>query len=881
MAFPSDEFTVSVTRDMGPESVDRLNAFFDRAASSPPETRAAIIEEAHRMDPMLGTELESLLAAHDNSEEYFEKLSRVAIGPAISAVAIDASDSHAVLRAKLEKILAPAYRIEREMAGGMSRVFLATELRHDRQVVIKVLPPEMSLGVSVERFQREIQLSARLQHPHIVHVLTSDAAGGLLYYVMPYVDGETLRTRISRDGALPLADAIAIWRDLLDALGFAHERGVVHRDVKPENILLSGRHAFIADFGIARALEAAADQGAAVTASGLAVGTPSYMAPEQVLAQDDADQRVDIYSAGLVMYEMLTGHAPFAGRGSRETLRAHVAETPPELNRSDVPPALVQLIVQCLAKKPDERPQSADIILRRLENLSDGSARESSRRNNRAWLVAAAGVTLVMMIGIAYIANKNVSSSRESASAGTSDADQRPSLVVLPLANRSTDPNDATLADGMTEELIGVLSKNSGFRVIASTSAFSLKGTKAGVRQIAESLHVSHVLEGSLQKVGPRVRIQVRLVDAGDGSTRWSEVYDRQMTDIFNVEDDISRAVASELYARLGKSEPPNRDQRRYTRNVAAYEWYLRGMDQSLVRSDSGTRKAIEYFNRAILGDSNFAAAYAGLARTYVQRANAAKIQNREPYMKLARAAALKAVSLDSSVAEGWSALGWVGLMDSNYPASENAFKKGLALNSSATRLHEGLARVYMVTNRPADQLAEARLGLEIDPYSVAAIREVALALIMNRKYDEAIRLLRPLKSVVPPAGVAGIVAGQAYAAKGMWPEAIAEYRWAITHASGASGPGFLGHALARAGQEKEARQILADLLSKEKDSHGAFGIAIIYAGLRDYDKAFEWLGKAADEHSIVSYIVEPMFDDLHSDPRYREVMNRLHAQNR
>jgi len=863
---------------MRPETVEQLHAFFDRATTSSPEERAAIIEEARRIDPELARELASLLTSHDSSDDFFDKLSRDAIAPAISAVALDESNSDPTLLARLEKGLAPAYRIERELGGGMSRVFLATEVRLDRQVVIKVLPSETSHGVSVERFQREIQLSARLQHPHIVHVLTSDAAEGLLYYVMPYVDGETLRARISRDGALPLADAISIWRDLLDALGFAHERAVVHRDVKPENILLSGRHAFIADFGIARALEAAADQSEAVTAGGLTIGTPSYMAPEQVLGEANADHRIDIYAAGLVMYEMLAGHAPFAGRGARDIMRAHVAETPPQLNRSDVPPALEQLVVRCLAKNPDERPQSTDVILRQIENSPTANSQQLPRKRTRVSPVAIAALAVALVITVAFIAKKNFSLATP-ATSGAESADQRPSLVVLPLANRSIDPNDATLADGMTDELIGVLSKNQNLRVIASTSAFALKGTREGVRQIAESLHVSHVLEGSLQKIGPRVRMQVRLVDGADGSTRWSEVYDREMKDIFAVEEDISQAIAGELDARLGKSEPRSRAERRYTPSVAAYEWYLRGMDVTLMRSDSGTLRSIDYFNRAIAADSIFAAAYAGLVRPYLQLANGRKIGNADEWVKLSHAAALKAVSLDDSLADGYSALGWVQSFVHDYSGSEISFKKALLLNPAAPRLHEGLARLYMATDRPAEELEQARLGLQTDPYSHSAIREMALALIMNRKYDEALQLLRPLKSLTPPAGVAGIISGQAYEAKEKWPEAIAEYRWSIANSSGASGPAFLAHALARAGQQQEARQILADLLSKQKQSHGAFGIAVVYAGLREYDKAFQWLDKAADEHSINSYIAEPMFDDLHADPRYPEVLKRMQAQ--
>src|SRR5688572_4074655 len=866
---------------MTPETAARLAELFDRAISSPAEMRSAIVEEAAATDPELARELASLLSAHEAADDYFEKLSRDVIAPAVAAVSLTDGEPGAALLGRLQAALAPAYTIERELGGGgMSRVFLATEARLARKVVIKVLPPEMSASVSVERFPREIQVSARLQHPHIVHVLTSDAADGLLYYVMPYVDGESLRARISRDGALPVADAVAIWRDILDALGFAHQHGIVHRDVKPENILLSGRNALVADFGIARAVEAAAED-ADVTAPGVTLGTPSYIAPEQVSGEANVDHRIDVYAAGLVMYEMIAGRAPFPGRNVRETVLAHLSETPPSLTREDLPAGLAALIFRCLEKNPAARPESTEVILQELDSDTALDTRQRSRGRKVVVLAAAAAVVAVIVFGGAYVVRRGSALPRASEVTAAESGDQRPSLVVLPLTNRSADPADAGLADGMTEELIGTLSRNPNLRVIAGTSAFALKGAKQGVRQIAESLNVSNVLEGSLQKIGSRLRMQVRLVDAGNGSTRWSEVYDREMTDLFAVEEDISRAVASELDVRLRRREASRPNARRYTPNVAAYEWYLRGMDVALMRGDAGSQKALEHFNRAIAADSNFAAAYAGLVRTYLQIGSAGRRGSRTDWFRMAEKAALKAIALDSSLADGHAALGWTRLAASDYAAAESAFKKALTLNAAAPHLHEGLARLYMMTARPAAQLAEARLGVETDPFSHSAIREMALALNMNGRCDEAVKLLRPLKSLSPPAGVAGVISGQCYASKQMWPEAIAEFRWVVDSASGSSAPAFLAHALARAGRQEEARRILSDLLAGRTNSHGAFGIAVVYAGLRDYDKAFAWLDKAADEQSITAYIVLPMFDDLHRDPRYGPLRHRMRAQNR
>jgi serine/threonine-protein kinase len=862
---------------MTPDAAARLGALFDRAVSSPPEMRPAIITEAEHESPGLGRELESMLSAHNSADAYFEKLARDVLAPAVVSLSLDDSDAGDALFARLREALAPSYTLERELGGaGMSRVFIATEARLARKVVIKVLPPEMSQGVSVERFRREIQLSARLQHPHIVHVLASDVADGLLYYVMPYVDGETLRARMTRDGALPLSDSLAIWCDLLDALGFAHQHGVVHRDVKPENILLTGRNALIADFGIARALEASVDE-KGVTATGVILGTPSYMAPEQVSGEGNTDHRIDLYAAGLVMYEMLEGRTPFAGRGTRDTALAHLTLQPPPLKRTDMPGGLGALILRCLAKKPEERPQNAEMILREIESGLPVTTASSPRNRNVAVVAVAA---IFLLVAATYIMRRDVPHDETRAAATPTRADSRASLVVLPLVNRSPDSSDAGLADGMTEVLIGTLSKNPNLRVMGSTSAFAFKGTHQSESQIADSLHVSNILEGSLQRVGMRLRMQLRLV-ARDGSTRWSQVYDRQMADVFAVEDDISRAVGSELGLQLRRSGDFNTTRRRYTPSIDAYEWYIRGMDITQMRTASGVQRSMEYFQRAIAADPKFAAAYAGLVRIYLQLSSGTKTRDQREWKARAKQAALKAVALDDSLADAHAALGWVRTAEGDYSGAESSFKRAMDLNPAAPRAHEGFARLYMMMGRTSEQLDEARAGVNVDPFSHAAIRELALALNMNGRCDEALKVLKPLKSLTPPAAVAGIVSGQCYEAMGKWSEAIAEYQWALKIGTPAAGWGFLGHALARAGRTDEAKRILSQLLARQKDSKGAFGIAVVYTGLRDYDKAFEWLFKAVDERSVPAYIVEPMFADLHADPRYAEFLRRMRNQNR
>ncbi len=444
------------------------------------------------------------------------------------------------------------------------------------------------------------------------------------------------------------------------------------------------------------------------------------------------------------------------------------------------------------------------------------------------------------------------------------------SIAVLPLTNLSADPADAALADGMTEELIGVLGRTGNLRVIASTSVFALKDRRMDVRQIADSLHVSHVVEGGLQKVGSRLRMQIRLVDARDGTTRWSETYDREFEDVFTVQEEIARAVAQELDVRLlAGNDPAASPVRHSTQNIAAYEWYLRGIDAGFRqhRHEEGA----EHFRRAISIDSTYAAAYAGLARMYVLMST--NRDDRREWVADAEQAARRALALDDSLAEAHEALGWAQLYE-DFPSAEADFKRAIALDPRS-HAHEGLAHLYMLTGRPVEQLREARLALETDPFSHTAIREMARALLVNGRCDEALNLLRPLKVLSPPVGFAGIIGGQCYATNGMWPEAIAEFRWAEEHSAG-SAPAFLGYALARAGRRDEAMDILSDLLAGRDYSHGAFGIAVVYTGLRDYDQAFAWLDRAVDENSVNRDLMLPVFEDLHRDPRFERLKARL-----
>ncbi|HET6362219.1 MAG TPA: BTAD domain-containing putative transcriptional regulator [Gemmatimonadota bacterium] len=464
-----------------------------------------------------------------------------------------------------------------------------------------------------------------------------------------------------------------------------------------------------------------------------------------------------------------------------------------------------------------------------------------------------------------------------------------PSIAVLPLSNLSAEPGDAVLADGMTEELIAMLAKTGDLRVIASTSAFAFRDRQTDVRSIADTLRVSNILEGGVQKIGSRLRVQVRLVDARDGSTRWSETYDREIEDLFVVQQEIASAVARELGARLGGRTATRPS--RHTRNVAAYELYLRGNDPVNLRSDSGPHQALEYFRQAVALDSTYAAAYAGMSRMY------ARLRSTEdPGMPirdleaLSLRAALKAVALDDSLAEAHAALGTIQMnVARDYRSAEMELKRAIELDPMQSRTHEWLVLLYLRTGRPAEALAEARRALEIDPLSPSAHAEVAHALIANGRYDEALAHLAHIQNVQPPLLRTAQIAAQAYAMKEMWEEAIAAIRPQAERelaavSSMSQSAALYGYLLARSGQQEEADRVLQTLLARsQRTGTGAFDVATVYAGLGDFDQAFVWLDRAIEDGSETSHanVMEPVFEELRRDPRFKRVEERLGLQKR
>lgn len=497
----------------------------------------------------------------------------------------------------------------------------------------------------------------------------------------------------------------------------------------------------------------------------------------------------------------------------------------------------------------------------------------------------AAGYGVAALIGLALVVGALRLSGR------TGDApvpDPVASIAVLPLANLSADPNDAVLADAMTEELITVLARADDLRVVPSTSVFAIRTDDTDVRSIGESLQVANVLEGGFQKIGSRIRVRIRLVDAVGGTTRWSEVYDRDMQDVFAVQDEIARAVARELGLRLGAASAAV-PRRQPTQNIAAYELYLRGNDPALLRSDSAARKGLELFRQAVALDSTYAAAWAGMGRMYTRVAGGMGRTERDRYTALAVEAVRKALDLDETLAEAHATLGALYTGIGDFAVAEHHLTRAIELDPTVARTHEWLVSLQLWMGRPARALEHARRALELDPLSPSAHAELARALLANNRCDEALAQLENLAGVEPPLLRAAPLAATAHACKGMWSMAVAELR-ALPDARLSRQDGLLGYLLAHAGERDQALLVLSSLLDEWDDGAGNAGaVASVYAGLGDLDEAFAWLHRSIDERSFPfmpgrasHFIVTgPLFDDLRRDPRFERWRARLDVQKR
>lgn len=849
---------------------DQTERLFEQAMSLEASERTAFIDEASVGDPALREELLSLLDHAEAAEQFFKRVSESVFSSSLSGDAGENPSGQVVDSELSEGYMAGHYRIMSLIdRGGMGSVYRAHDTRLGRDVALKFLPSYLGAEPEArERLLNEARAAASLDHRNVcsIHEI-GETSDGHLFIAMPCYPGETLKERLKRC-PLSVEESVANAIQIARGLNAAHSRGIIHRDIKPGNVMVGDDGTVrLLDFGLAMVIDAS------LANSGVTPGTVSYMSPEHA-AGNAVDPRTDLWSLGVVLYEMLTGVRPFRGENANAVLHAisHADPDPISAQRPEVSSALAAIVERLLRKNQEARYQNAADVLADLERTlpSTPVAPQRFTARQRAFGASAS----VVLLGLVAVAGWRASHG-ESMFARYAAARALPSIAVLPLTNLSGDSADAALATGMTEELIATLASAGNIRVISSTSVAGFKPHDIDVRKIADSLGVSNIVEGGIQKIGSRVRVQVRLVNGEDGSTRWSQSYDREFNGVFAVQNEIARAVAGELELRFDRDR---QFLRHHTQNMKAYELYLRGSDPVLLRSQTGIWKAQEFFQQAIAADSGYAAAHAGLSLVYLRRSrNASDPLMPVPALRgLAEAEARKAIALDGGLAEGHYALGRILETTLDFPSAQASIRRAIALDPSRSVYRRALSYLMAWTGRPGEELAEARRALETDPLNPYALAAVASGLYGEGHYDEALSQFLQLATLKPPLQGVSFAIAQCYAKKKMLPEAIA----ALRPNAEAGDPMFqalLGHMLARAGQRDEASRILTDLLARrEKTGSGAFFVAVVQAGMNNRDETFAWLDKSIDDRSISSFIMGPTFDHLHADPRFQQIKKRL-----
>lgn len=783
------------------------------------------------------------------------------------------------LRDQVQATLGSGYTVERELSGGgMSRVFVAMEHRLNRRVVVKVLRTEIAAGTSTERFEREMALCARCNHPHIVPVLSAGEVEGLPWFTMPLVEGESLRDRLTRDGRLPVGETVRLLAEIADALAYAHRLGVVHRDIKPENILLQDGHAVVADFGVAKALDAAAQTGASlqVTGVGVVIGTPAYMAPEQAMG-DAVDHRVDLYALGVVAYELLTGKNPFGGITPVEIVSAQLTRTAPPVvqSRGDCPPALDTLVQRLLAKDPANRPATADEVRDVLRTMASGIFEAAGSSSPSRVAITLAGIGTAVALVVLYLA---FGRGRSSPEAGTDPRDSGlKSLAVLPCQNIGGDSTTSYFSEGIADELISALGRVRGLRVASRTSAFTARARSSDLRDIGRRLEVGAILECTVQQSGQRIKATARLVDVARDTQIWDGEYLTEVRDVFAVQDTIARAIAGALEITLTGGAGRVLVERG-TSDTAAYDLYLRGRHFLAFRTPAALRKAREAFEAAVARDSAYAPAWAGLADAYNFGVPFASVPP-DVGLPRARAAAQRALSLDSTLAEVHTSLGFIAMfIDRDWAEAARRFGRAVELNPSYVQGRLLRAWLYMLTGRSAEALAEIERARTLDPLSLIIRTRIGTMLHYTGRDREAIGAFQRALEIDSTFAHARAGLAVSYAMTGRFPEALA-LRPEFEQMVGNYEAGQWGVVLALAGRPAEARRTLGELEAYRKHHYvAADAFAVIHAALGEADAAFAEFDRAFTEHAWSQTIamIEPLYKPLHRDPRWAPLRRKL-----
>ena len=722
--------------------------------------------------------------------------------------------------------------------GGMGLVYKAQDTRLKRLVALKLLPPELTRDETTkQRFLQEAQAASALDHPNICTIFEiNETPDGQLYLVMAYYEGETLKEKIEH-GPLAIGEALDIAIQVGQGLAEAHGAGIVHRDIKPANLLIAKAGVVkILDFGLAKL----AGSDSITQTTGTRLGTVAYMSPEQARGQK-VDQRTDIWSLGVVLYEMVAGLPPFQREQGDAIVYAILREVPTSLTglRTGVPMDLERVVTRALSKQAGDRYQSVADLLSELRGVKRAHQEGATTRQQAV-----------------------------------------PSIAVLPFRNMSADPEQEYFCEGLAEELIDALARLDGLRVAAGrTSAFQFSGKGHDLRDIGEKLQVKTILEGSVRRAGDRLRVNAQLINAADGYHLWSERYDRDMDDIFAVQDDIARTVVEKLKVKLlGTADTPL--VRKPTDNLEAYNLVLQGRYYSVRATGAAVEKSLACFTQALALEPAYAQAHAGIALVYAIQA-IVSLAAPHTVMPEAKEAALEALALDETVADAHAALAVVlHYYDWDWAGAEREYRRALELNPGDTFARCSYANLLGMVGRVDESVAEARSAVERDPVAPFCRYILQQAFVVARRFEEAIAEAHAGIELDPSYHLSYMSLGWGLAGLGRHDEAVDAFRQQAIAAAGDSfAQGWLGWALGLAGHRQEALTILGDLEGRRSQEYvGGLLLACVSLGLDEHDQAISWLQEAAEERDGLMALVNtlPVFGPLRSDPRFQDLLRRM-----
>ncbi len=813
----------------------------------------------------------------------------------------------------------------------MGEVYLAEDTRHhDRKVALKLLPPDVTKDETrLRRFRQEARAILALNHPNILTIYEIGEEEANYFIATEFIDGVTLRTHLARNH-LGIEKALDVAIQIAAALDAAHMAGIVHRDIKPENIMLRpDGYVKVLDFGLAKLTEKTTDRDAlndpeantvplSETDPGAVIGTTGYMSPEQARGLS-IDARTDIFSFGVVLYEMVAGRAPFGGETKNDIIVSLLNREPPPLARfaPSAVPELQRIVTKALAKDKEERYQTVKDLLidlrglkrelefeARLERSADpGFSSEGNQAGHSGQSIYASGMgratrtgeieaarattgansfvekinrhrltslltIIILIVGVAlggfYFARsmKTINS-----------------VAVLPFVNGSQNPNAEYLSDGLTESIISSLSQLPNLKVMSRSAVFRYKGQNVDPQEIGRRLGVGAVLTGTVDQIGDSLVIKTELIDVSDGSQLWGEQYNRKISDLITVQQEISWKISKKLRLRL-TGEEEKRMTKHYTENTEAYQLYLKGRYFWNKRDKESLNNGIKSFEEAIKIDPGYALAYSGMADSYALLADIGAVAPLDA-MPRAKAAAERAIELDNELAEGYTSSGFVKLAyDWNWPAAERDFKRAIELNPNYATAHQWYASYLLQMGRFDDATEEIKRAQQLDPLSLIINANKGYYLYFARQYDAAIEQYRKTLEINPGFGVGRFYLAEAYVQKKMYAEAIAEFQKIISSpADDLKTAAALGYAYAQSGRREEAQKILNEMMELSKNRYvSPLYIATVHTGLGDQDQAIEWLYKAYDARhpGLVLIKVDPMFDSLRADARFQELLKRF-----